>query len=453
MKILKNVLFITILSFLIICTVNAQSIDYKKIYTDYLKTYNVDKIYPESVLFYDLNSDNIPEMILQKIETIEDEMNTNFNTICYVYTVKNNKLQKIHTIQNKIDTTHIDHSTKLDTIVFFTTSNDNNLYYGLQDFNISYNMTYYKLNYDNTKVTTNLIGKTETKFFSNYSTHPLNTNSDKYYYGNSEISKHLFLDTLNFKQSLNFVSLKNIDKVIKSLDNYNNLPANPTYKFGLRIYGIENVMGNLYCNYIAYNNGLYDYFEGDMYLLMINGNVIPKANVIVENNKIYLPLRTICNYISKEIIYNNKINSVSINNTNISLNNYIKFNAKNVNGITYLPSEFFDKYLNFNIYTQKIYEGKTSGNMEGFKPVDFSINAINLEDKSLKLNYAPTLPLKDEISKLIFKDIHTTRVVSVEEPTILGRYYVFKAKQKVDNTNIEYFVYYLYDNYSDIKYW
>ena len=456
MKIFKNIILIIILSFSTIYTVNAQSSNYKNVYIDYLKNYNIDKQYPEKALFYDLNNDNIPEMILQRFEALGNEKNGEYNTICDIYTIKNNELEKIHTIKNKTKYIFRDHA-MLNTIVFFTTSNNKNLYYGLQDFDVNYNMSYYKLNYDNNKITSTLIGKTETKFFEDFTLRQLNLNSDKYYYNNKQVSKNEFLNSLRFKQTLNTISLKNIDDIEKSLNNYNNIPANPTYIFNVRPYEIQNKYGSVDANHIIYNSGLYDYFKDNIHLLMINGNIIPKANVIIENDKIYLPLRTICNYINKEIAYNNKNNSITIDNITIGLKDGKtskgeKFHIKNIEGVTYLPSEFFDKYLNFNVYNAKVNEGETSNTVDN-KPLKYNINIVNLEDKSLNINYAPIKPLKEEINNLKFEDITTFIVSSVSEPTILGRYYVFKAKLETPNGIFNFYRYFIYDNYSNIKYW
>lgn len=460
MKILKNILFVTILSFLAISTVNAQSVDYKSVYMEYLSSYKVDEIYPEKVLFYDLNNDGMPEMLLEEIKPLGDEINTDFKTICHIYTIKNNKLEKISTIENKTDYIFGDNTLE-DTIVLFTTNNDKNLYYGFQDFDVNYNMTYYKLNYDNNKVTSTLVGKTQTNFFKDLKEKHLDTSKDKYFINNKLVSQNEFLQKLNFKQSLNFISLKNMQKVKNALNNYNNLPANPTYTFNIKSYENENNYGSIDVNHIIYNNGLYDYFKDDIYLLMINGNIIPKGNVITEGDKIYLPLRTICNYINKDIIYNSKNNSITIDNITINLktgkmSNNQKANMKSVNGVTYLSSDFFKKYLDFNISTVTVNEGKNN-NTENNKPSPYSVNIINLEEGSLKINYAPIDPLKEDIKNIKLEE-PTLKIGDISKPKILGRYYFFK-------TNINYFVgeehiesfdtekYFIYDNYSNIKYW
>lgn len=411
-----------ILSFFVTSSINAQTLDYNNIYMEYLTSYNINEYNPEKVLFYDLNNDGTPEMIFNQIK--------NSGNICDIYTIKNNKIEKIYNINEKL---------KSDNITFFTTNNDKNLYYVIKNSNLKY----YKLNYDGSKITSNLIAELETKFFEDLKLKKLNLNSDKYYYNDKQVSEIEFLNKLNFKKALIFTSLKDIINVEKMLSNYNNPPANINYEHKIEQYYNKNSeIKNI--KYIIYNNGLYEIYENTPYILMINGNIIPKANVIIENKNLYLPIRAIYNYLNKDINYNAKNNTITVNNITINLKNGTtsenkKVIIKNVNGITYLPIEFFN---NFNIYY-------LDTNSEKF---------INLEEKSLKINYSPIKPLIDEIKNLEFKDIVHLKVGSVSEPVILGRYYFFKVHLNYISSYDEHLSqfdeekYFIYDNYSNIKY-
>ena len=378
MKIFKIVILSIICFLLNLKIVSADGFDYKKIYMNYIENIN-DK--EAKVLFYDIDKNNIPEMILYKYIRIKDNEFINkevFNNIHEIYTINNGNIEKLFNIENETEIQ------RREPISFFITKG-NKLYYAMQDRNLSGNIQYYKLNYVNGKITSDFVGRVESEssvfegyifsnvisrhndklFYDGYEKLVSNFN-EKFYVKETEVSEEEFVKEINFKQTIPFIFTNHIKEVEFALNNIYNIPANPTMKFGIRSVQLDPTT-TVGIETITYNNGMYDYFElgTTKEILMINGNIVPKMNIIKEDDKIFLPLRNICDYVNKQVLYDNLNNVIKIDNTSIDLNKKKVINTdeiidiKNVDGVSYFPLDFFNKYLNFNVdklmfYTKNI---------------------------------------------------------------------------------------------------
>ena len=374
MKIFKIVILSIICFLLNLKIVSADGFDYKKIYMNYIENIN-DK--EAEVLFYDIDKNNIPEMILYKYIRIKDNEFINkevFNNIHEIYTINNGNIEKLFNIENETEIQ------RREPISFFITKG-NKLYYAMQDRNLSGNIQYYKLNYVNGKITSDFVGRVESEssvfegyifsnvisrhndklFYDGYEKLVSNFN-EKFYVKETEVSEEEFVKEINFKQTIPFIFTNHIKEVEFALNNIYNIPANPTMKFGIRSVQLDPTT-TVGIETITYNNGMYDYFElgTTKEILMINGNIVPKMNIIKEDDKIFLPLRNICDYVNKQVLYDNLNNVIKIDNTSIDLNKKKVINTdeiidiKNVDGVSYFPLDFFNKYLNFNVDKLMLY--------------------------------------------------------------------------------------------------
>ena len=349
-----------------------------------------------------------------------------------IYTIKNDKMEKIFNIEFK--------ENFWNKLIFFTTNNDDNLYIGKNDINNNYNMKYYKLECVEDNIIPKLIAKTQNDFFENEKIGAVKGNNSKYFYENIEVSESKFINKFNFKQTIPYIYLGDKKEIEKAINNFNKILSNPTFG-GIRI------SNNLGIKYITYNNGLYDIFNmnSNKYILMINGNIIPKVD-IQEDNTIFLPLRIICNYMNKEIIYNPKEKTIEVGNVIINQNeskvNNEHINIKNINGNIYLPLNFFEKY--FIINDLEFY---------GFYGIyNKLVTILSLEDKSINLDYTPVEEAKNLVTDNAKQnnDPNTYTLTSVSKIGDLGRYYVFKIDYKYAlYKNEDRYIEILYDKYSN----
>ena len=301
MKIFKIVILSIICFLLNLQIVSANDFDYKKIYMNYIENIN-DK--EAEVLFYDIDKNNIPEMILYKYIRIKDNEFINkevFNNIHEIYTINNGNIEKLFNIENETEIQ------RREPISFFITK-DNKLYYAMQDRNLNGNIQYYKLNYVNGKITSDFVGRVESEssvfegyifsnvisrhndklFYDGYEKLVSNFN-EKFYVKETEVSEEEFVKEINFKQTIPFIFTNHIKEVEFALNNIYNIPANPTMKFGIRSVQLDPTT-TVGIETITYNNGMYDYFElgTTKEILMINGNIVPKMNIIKEDDKIFV---------------------------------------------------------------------------------------------------------------------------------------------------------------------
>ncbi len=396
MKRLK-IIALSIICFLLnLQIISADESDYKKIYMNYIKSINNEEV---KILFYDIDKNNIHEMILYKYTIIKDKNNINksvFNNIYEIYTINNGHIEKLFNIENETITN------QQASISFFITNN-NELCYGVQDKNFYSNTNYYKLNCFNGKITSEFIGKVENNLFKQ----------------------------INFNQTIHFIDINNIKDIEFSLNNVNNIPANPTIEFNTHTRQVKPNSNYIGINTIKYNNGMYDYFSLNTTkdLLMINGNMLPKINIIKENNQIFLPLRIVCNYFNKPIYYNNYNNTIKVDSVTINLSKKQieerneTLNIINLNGNIHLPLEFFNSNLKLVISNLKV----------------DNINIIALEK-----NHIPNNKIKasDEVKSILAENIKQNnnqgiyQFKNMSKKQDLGRYYVFEID----------YIYTLYNN-------
>lgn len=437
MKTLINIIIIIIISVISnLIVVNAKDTSYKQLYLNYLDNKNNEDI---RVVFYDINNDNIPEMILNESLLYEQNINkTFFNNVYHIYTIKNDEIKEIFNIENET------YTLVQEPITFFVTNNDNNLYYGVQDNNLYNNINYYRLDYDKGEITSSFVGKIESDFFENLYLNIFDNFNEKFYIKENEVSESEFIQKINFKQTLSFINIKNIQSIKFAIDNFNFIPANPT--IDLHTHEIQTKPNGDYIGIesIIYNNGMYDKFKlnSDKDLLMIYGNILPKTNIYKEHNIIYLPLRVVCNYINKEVNYNNQDNTITLDNMIIDLNkNKIvstnqSLNIKNLNNSIYLSLDFFEKYLNFNVNTFK----------------EYNINIIALESKNISLDYTSNEKAQRVIINSVKQnnkeDIYKLKHIIKKQD--LGRYYVFEVEYLyIPFKNQNRILTLLYDKYSN----
>lgn len=426
MKKLK-VILISICLLLNLQVVKAQENEYKIIYLDYLS--NINSKY-QQILFYDIDKNNIPEMIFC---TKEYNVHDPYTIYSYdIYTIKNNKMEKIFNIEFK--------EKFWNRLIFFTTNNDDNLYVGKNDINNNYNMKYYRLEYVEGNIIPKLIAETQNDFFENEKIGIIKENNCKYFYENIEVSESEFINKFNFRQTIPYIYLGDKEEIEKAIDNFNKIPSNPTF--------VEiKIPYNSDIRYITYNNGLYDIFniDSNKYILMINGNIIPKVD-IQKDDDIFLPLRLICNYMNKKIIYNPQDKTIEVDNIIINQNeskvNNEHIDIKNINGSIYLPLNFFENYFIIN-------------DLEFYGTYNKPVTILSLEDKSINLDYTSV----EEAQKLVINnskennnpDIYTfTNASKIGD---LGRYYIFKIDYKYSlYKNEDRYIEILYDKYSNNMY-
>ena len=440
MKIFKIVILSIICFLLNLKIVSADGFDYKKIYMNYIENIN-DK--EAKVLFYDIDKNNIPEMILYKYIRIKDNEFINkevFNNIHEIYTINNGNIEKLFNIENETEIQ------RREPISFFITKG-NKLYYAMQDRNLNGNIQYYKLNYVNGKITSDFVGRVESNVFGGNifanNTHWNNGKlvydgyeklvsgfNEKFYVKETEVSEEEFVKEINFKQTIPFIYTSYTKEIEFALNNVYNIPANPTIVFNIRSVQLVPTTNTVGIERITYNNGMYDYFElgTTKEILMINGNIVPKMNIIKEDDKIFLPLRNICDYVNKQVLYDNLNNVIKIDNTSIDLNKKKVINTdeiidiKNVDGVSYFPLDFFNKYLNFNVDKLMLY----------------TKNIISLENifKDTETTFV------SEARDNIINNVKETNKESIEE----GNY---KLKDVVYKQNLG--IYYVFDvNYTMI---
>ena len=433
MKILKIIILSTICFLLNFQIISADEFDYKRIYMYYIE--NVED--ETKVLFYDIDNNNIPEMILYKYILIKDNNAINkeiFNNIYEIYTINNGNIEKLFNIENETETQ------RREPVSFFIT-NKNKLFYGMQDRNLSGNIQYYKLDYINGKITSDFVGRIENNvlkenIFDNiiywnngklvYDGYEklVSEFNEKFYVKEKQATEVEFVKEINFKQTIPFISTRYTKEIEFALNNVYNIPANPTVEFDINSIQ-EPTINTVGIEKIIYNNGMYDYFKLGITkdILMINGNIVPKVNIIKEEDKIFLPLRNICDYINKQISYDSSNNTIKINNINIDLKNKKIRNTnemidiKNVDGFSYFPLDFFSNYFNFDIDKLKFYTKNIISLESNFK--DVKSIPIN-EAKSFIINTA-----KETNKEYIEKGSYDLEDVVYKQN--LGRYYVFEV--------------------------
>lgn len=432
MKLIKKHIIILIFTLLSLKMVKAQDNGYKQIYLNFIETISSKNT---QVLFYDIDNNNLPEMILREYKYVKPNEIYSYT----IYTIENSKIKEIFNHKFTIDNTNknipVSFTTNNDILTFFTTNNDNNLYCAKNDINSSYNMKYYKLEYIDNSIIPKLVAETKNDFFIKNESKQINIDNrynDKYFYKNIQISENDFINKMNFKQIIPYLYSEDKQIIEKSLNNFTQISSSPTFIMNTRDL------------YIIYNNGLYDTLNNNSKnnILMINGNIIPKSNLIEENNTIFLPLRLVCNYINKEINYNIKNKTINIDSIIININkstiNGKYINIKNINNNTYLPLDCFKQYFDISNYAY----------------LD-TINIISLEEKNVDLfstsiEQAKIMLIDNLNNNINRKTYIPTNVIHTGN---LGRYYIFKIDYKyIPYKNEDRYIQILYDKYSNNLY-
>ena len=423
MKNVKYLLLLCIFTLLLTIPVNAETIDYKNIYLNHIKQ---DKEINE-IFVYDLDKDNIPELFTYKY----NEVNNKYLFIYEIFTIENGKPKKILTLEPDVKTPSKYISNP---ISYFTSNNSDGLYFKSNNIDVNNTIEYYKINYKkgDANASTTLLGSFKTTLYYNFGVNF----TEEYYYNNKKVTESEFLEKLNINKSLSFIhvlydDLNKEKRLDFAINMYKNNVANPTF-----------YMGSF--STILYDSSLYTIYkkEEKPSVLLINGGIITKANPITENNVTYLPVRLVCNFINKDLIYNPKDNTITIDNISVNvktgdiLANNLKDKAlvKNVNNNLYLSTDFFEKYLNFNISSNREY-----------------IDIIALEDKSISLKAKPI----EEVEKIVKEKAEKKFKIleNIQRKQDLGRYYTFYIKYKVmEESPFEYGIFIYYDKYTGVFY-